>query len=304
MPTTYLFYVDESGQREYGPNISRYFALAALAVPVESWQLINTQVHALKQSYFGDPTVEIKSSWLRDPRAAEKRYLTPYPVSPEALHECVHRLYEIVDHPSLTLFATVIDKVQMQEVYPTPHDPSSLAYRLLFERLQQYLVNEGGKSYGIVVFDRIHDADFREKGYENLLANQHLRYLQKGTDFVEVSNIVEGLLFISSTVNNFIQLADLCAYNIYRQFKDHGEQWDRPNVERLPLYAHFRRVLPKLHRTSSGLVSGFGIKKYPDWSRLGLPRIDWVLARDATGDCNLVSRRSNRVREGDGLYQW
>ena len=81
MSTTYLFYIDESGHREYGSGTSRYFALCGVGIPVESWQLLNGHMHTLKQSYFGSPTVEIKSSWLRQPAAAKKHYLEPYGIT-------------------------------------------------------------------------------------------------------------------------------------------------------------------------------------------------------------------------------
>jgi hypothetical protein len=279
MPNTYLFYVDESGQREYG-RTSRYFALCGLGVPVESWQLLNNNIHTLKLSYFGTPSVEIKSVWLRQPEARKKHYLDLYSITEAKLQECITRLYEILDHPSLALFASVVDKTQMTQMYTMPQNSSSLAYRHIFERFQHFLESQDDATYGMVIFDKIHDAAFRTKGYENLLTRQHLRYLQQGTDFVQIDNIVEGLLFISSSENNFVQLADLCAYNLFRQFKDHGRQWDNPTADRWPLYSYFSRIVHQFYTGPGNVLSGFGIKKYPDHKKLGLPRINWVLAGD------------------------
>lgn len=279
MSNTYLFYIDESGQREYG-RTSRRFVLCGLSIPVTDWQLLNNDVHTLKQSYFGSPAVEIKSSWLRNPTDCKARYLNRFGITEAKLTEFVDRLYHILNRPSICLFATVIDKVQMGEKYVTPQNPSSLAYRLIFERFQQFLETRDPPCYGVVIFDRIDDANFRTKGYENLLTRQHLRYLQQGTDFVQVDNIVEGLLFIPSSENNFIQLADLCAYNVYRQFRDHGREWDQPTSERLPLYGYFERIVHRFYTGPNGLLSGYGIKKFPDYKALGLIRVDWSLAGD------------------------
>ncbi len=279
MPNTFLFYIDESGQREYGQT-SRYFVLCGLGVPVEAWQLLNNNTHALKLSYFGTPAVEIKSAWLRRPEARHKHYLGPYGITEAKLDECVTRLYQILGHPSLVLFASVVDKVQMASTYATPQNPSSLAYRHIFERFQHFLETREDATYGIVIFDKIHDATFQAKGYENLLTRQHLRYLQQGTDFVQIDNIVEGLLFIPSSENNFVQLADLCAYDIFRQFKDHGKQWDSPAADSWPLYGYFSRIIHQFYTGPGNALSGYGIKKYPDHKKLGLPRINWVLAGD------------------------
>jgi len=280
MPGTYLFYIDESGQREYGPNTSRYFVLCGVGIPIESWQLLNNNLHTLKQSYFGTPSVEIKSVWLRQPRARQKRYLGPYGLSEPQLQECVTRLYGILDHPPVVLFGSVVDKVQMQGTYAQPQSPSSLAYRHIFERFQHFLKSRHEPTYGVVVFDKIHDAVFRSKGYENLLTRQHLRYLQQGTDFVQIDNIVEGLLFIPSSENNFVQLADLCAYNLFRQFREHGKQWDSPIADRWPLYGYFGRIVHHFYTGSDDTLSGFGIKKFPDHRKLGIPRINWLLRGD------------------------
>lgn len=277
MPNTYLFYVDESGQREYG-RTTRYFALCGLGVPIDSWHMLNMSMLDLKRAYFGEPAVEIKSSWLRYPDARQKRYLDPYRISEDKLREFVERVYDdVLNHRFLVLFGVVVDKVQMREVYATPQNPSSLAYRLIFERFQHFL--ESQQSYGIVIFDRIDDTSFR-KGYENLLSRQHLRYLEQGTDFVKVENIVEGLLFIPSAVNNFVQMVDLCAYNVYRQFTEHGEKWDKPKGHTWPLYDYFRRMAHLLYRSPGGVLSGYGVKKYPDHRKLGVRQVVWELRND------------------------
>lgn len=295
MANTYLMYVDESGQREYGANTSRYFVLCALAVPVASWQLINNQMHELKLSYFGTPTVEIKSSWLRFPDSRRKRYLDPFGIHEAGLTEFVDRLYtDILDRSELVLFASVVDKIQMAQKYVAPQSPSSLAYRLLFERFQHFLETRDEASFGLVVFDKITDAASQAQGYENLLSKQHLRYLMKGTDFVPIKNIVEGLLFIPSHENNFIQLADLCAYNVFRQFKEQGSQWDDPTGYRWPMYTYFRKIAQLFYASPSGILSGRGIKKYPDHKKLGKPGIQWQRAGDAFfgWEINLMGKTS------------
>jgi len=301
MANTYLMYVDESGQREYGSKTSRYFVLCALAVPVASWQLINNQLHTLKLSYFDNPTVEVKSSWLRFPVSRKKQYLDPYGISEASLTEFVDRLYtDILDRPELVLFASVVDKVQMTQQYVSPQSPSSLAYRLVFERLQHFLETREETSHGLVVFDKITDAAFQTQGYENLLSKQHLRYLMQGTDFVQIENIVEGLLFIPSHENNFIQLADLCSYNVFRQFKEQGSQWDDPSGDSLPMYPFFKRMVHHFYTSSGGVVSGRGIKKYPDHKKLGKPGVQWRLVGDAFSGWDVYQK--GKASDGDVVF--
>ncbi|GAB4410428.1 MAG: hypothetical protein Kow00123_24050 [Anaerolineales bacterium] len=294
MPNMYLFYVDESGQREYG-RTTRYFALCGLGVPIESWHMLNLSMLNLKRAYFGKPAVEIKSSWLRYPDARQKWYLDPYQISEDKLREFVERVYdELLNHRSLSLFGVVVDKVQMQRTYAAPQNPSPLAYHLIFERFQRFLETRGEQSYGIVIFDKIDDTSFRT-GYENLLTRQHLRYLEQGTDFVKIENIVEGLLFIPSAVNNFLQMADLCAYNIYRQFADHGDVWDKPKGPTWPLYDYFRRIAHLLYKSSTGILSGYGIKKYPDHRKLGVPQVVWELCGDDDSGWTVQQRKPSEI---------
>jgi len=255
----YLFYIDESGEREYASH-ARYFVLSALGVRVDEWRSINTDVMALKRTYFQDIDVEIKSNWLRIPKERKKRYLDPYPIAEDELAEFTNKVYDILLSYNTLLIAAIVDKTQMQQRYSTPQAPSSLAYRLLFERVENFLVKQA--QHGILIFDKITELEVTKKGYENLLSRQHQRYMEKGTEYVQISQIVEGLLFIPSHENNLLQLADLCAYNTYRQFVDHGDEW-RVKRRFATKYPYFERVEGKFDRSPTGTINGYGLKLFP-----------------------------------------
>lgn len=256
----YLFYLDESGEREYESQ-GRYFVLCALGLPVNEWRALNNDVLMLKHAYFHDARVEIKSVWLRIPKEREKRYITRYHITEEDLKEFVGKLYDALLSYNITIIASVIDKKQMQDQYKQPQSPSSLAYRLLFERIELFLENRSN-SFGLILFDKITDLQVMKKGYEDLLTQQHLRYLEKGTEFVRVNRIVEGLLFVPSHENNLLQLADLCGYNIYRQFVMYGDEWNAHH-RFTSRYPYFAKIESKLDRSPAGEYLGYGIKKFP-----------------------------------------
>lgn len=235
--------------------------LCGLGVQAKDWKALNTDVLTLKQTYFDDPRVEIKSNWLRIPKERQAHYINLYRITEVELDEFVAKLYDILLSYDVTLIASVINKLQVKAQYAMPQSPSSLAYRLALERIELFLQDKTDEN-GIVIFDKITELEMRKKGYENLLARQHRRYLEKGTDFVQVSQIIEGLLFIPSFENSFIQLADLCAYNIYRQFVDHGDEWET-DQQFAHWYHYFARIEPKLRRSPKGDYAGFGIKKFP-----------------------------------------
>jgi hypothetical protein len=256
----YLFYLDESGEREYESQ-GKYFVLCALGVPTSEWRSLNNDVLMLKHTYFRDPRVEIKSTWLRIPKERQRRYLSRYSITEDELNEFVGKLYDALLSYNVTLIASVINKEQVKEQYKQPQSPSSLAYRLLFERIELFLESMQD-AFGMILFDKITDLQVMKKGYEDLLTQQHLRYLEKGTEFVRVNRIVEGLLFVQSHENNLLQLADLCGYNIYRQFVMYGDEWDAQQsfTQRYP---YFAKIEPKLHRSPQGDYAGYGLKKFP-----------------------------------------
>jgi hypothetical protein len=263
----YLFYLDESGEREYTSR-GQYFVLCALGVKVQDWKSLNGDVLTLKKTYFNNPLVEIKSNWLRIPKERSERYLDLYHITPDELNEFVQKLYDALLSYDVTLMASVVDKHRMQTKYVNPQSPSSVAYRHLIERVELFLEGLDAPDqsqrpfYGLMVFDKITELQVQRQGYENLLSRQHLRYLEKGTDYIAVNHIVEGLLFIPSAENNLLQLADLCAYNIHRQFIDHGAEWETSRGF-TNHYGYFTRIEPKLHRSASGSYRGYGIKMFP-----------------------------------------
>lgn len=180
----------------------------------------------------------------------------------EDLREFTDKVYDVLLAYDVVLIAAVIDKRAMQRQYSVPQSPSSLAYRLLFERIEMFLANSAGGDYGIVIFDKITELEVHKRGYEDLLARQHLRYVEKGTEFLSINHIVEGLLFIPSFENNLLQLADLCGYNIYRQFVDYGHEWESLK-KYVHKYPYFELIESKLYRPAAGSYAGWGIKKFP-----------------------------------------
>lgn len=256
----HLFYLDESGEREYS-SPGRYFVVCAVGVPVARWKALNSAVLQLKKTYFGDVDVEIKSSWLRNPKERQRHYIEPYKITEDVLAEFVNRLYAEFLGEDIVIVAGVVDKDGMRSKYKTPQAPSSAAYRVAIERIELYLtalVDE----YGLLIFDKITNLELKKKGYEDLLSRQHAQYLESGTDYLHIEHIVEGLLFIPSHENGLLQITDLCAYNVYRQFVLHGDEWGKPGFFE-HTYDYFARIAPRLRSSKKGTVAGYGIKKLP-----------------------------------------
>ena len=74
---------------------------------------------------------------------------------------------------------------------------------------------------------------------------------------------IGALNFADSTSSAFIQLADIVAYNTFRQFRDHGAVYDDPSAKKLDLYPQFEAILGSFDRDASGVFAGRGIAYWP-----------------------------------------
>src|SRR4030095_16884974 len=74
--------------------------------------------------------------------------------------------------------------------------------------------------------------------------------------------------FVNSAQSELIQVADVAAYNVFRQFKDHGEAWEQRDLGTLPTYAYFARLLKKFRADRNGRIQGYGVVKMPRRGRV------------------------------------
>lgn len=243
----FLFYIDDSGQVDYNPKASEYFVYNALGFDSSKWNEINQQVVELKQKVFETPNselLEIKSNWIRIPKEREKRWYLKK-LAGEELKELSIGLLDIILNNDVTMIATVINKNNMLKEYgQKAYHPNIYAMELLLERVSLFMnENYSGKQAMII-------ADKCSNDIESLLNKNHVdhRNNHNGYSWKNLSNIIENLLFVDSKYSNFIQLTDLCAYNIFRAFKDKD-----------PEYEFFRKILCKYNADKNGCLLNYGI---------------------------------------------
>jgi hypothetical protein len=263
-------YIDDSGTKEYATKPeeydsrrgnSRFFVFCgALLTTGEAGHLTNNIVQ-LKLAYFGEETVEIKSNWLRIPHERKRHYLDPFGLSEAQLTEFVDRYYEVVTAAPLAFIAAVVDKLHVQETYPKPHYAPAIAYELVMQRVQ----NELPTGSVAVIIDDMSGATPKGNQYKANLKMQHLKLrkygsgLKRGFDFPCLSS----QKFVNSASSQIIQVADVAAYNVHRQFMQYGEQWEQSGVGTLSMYEHFEKITGKFRRDAEGRVQGYGIVKFP-----------------------------------------
>lgn len=255
-------YIDDSGEKEYGDRTSRHFVYGGLLVASEDEAAIEGAIRAAKIRVFGREDVELKSNWVRVPKERERRYLRPFGITAEELDDCVEALYSIFDDPRVSLLASVIDKRLMRERYgERAYYPSSYGYRLLLQRVQRHCAALG--RVGSVTIDDMSGASPANNQWRDLLKAEHRRLKRDGCDHTKLrfDNITESLRFADSSRFHLLQAADFVAYNVLRQFRNYGEDWDAGPTCRV--YQPFARMLPRFLASRERVFDGYGIVKFP-----------------------------------------
>jgi hypothetical protein len=275
---THGLYLDDSGTKEYssvsqyGSANTRYFVFAGPLISASEARRLTATIRQLKLQIFRTEEVEIKSNWLRLDHEREKRYLRRYGLSEPKLSAFVESFYGAILHTDLVLLAGVVDKVHMRQVYgDSAWYPPAIAYEVFIQRAQQE-VSHGPAAPGSfsVVIDDMSGATPKGNQYRDNLRRHHHQLKKTGSSLRKGMTFpgLEDILFVNSRRSHLIQAADIVAYNVFRQFRDHGERWEEEGLASLPTYDWFLRLAAKFRQGPSGRLQGFGVVKVPLLNRV------------------------------------
>lgn len=265
---THALYIDESGTKEYsdekikyGRGRSRLFVFGGVLVTIEAAGTLSRKIIEAKLNYFGSDSVEIKSTWLRNPRERRDRYLDKYSISEKELKTFVKSYYEIAIDTELTLLASIVDKQHVQEKYSVPWYAPAIAYEILLQRLQ---LSVSGRAT-VIIDDMMGKTPLGNPYKRNLI--RHHKQLRKSGSRLIPGFTFDCLLpkphFSDSSNSHIIQLADVVAYNVHRQFRDHGEEWETKGLTNLPTYDYFDKIASKFRMGTGKRIQGYGVVKFP-----------------------------------------
>lgn len=264
-------FIDDSGNKEYksdnhlyGRNTcSRHFVLGGVLMTNDATTQLSDRIIDVKRRHFGTDNVEVKSSWLRHPKAKQEHYLDPFGITDNALIAFVEDWYAAVLSTDLLFIAAVVDKIHMDEKYrERKHYPMGVAYDCLIQRVQQEI---GRRGIVNVTMDDMTGKSPAGNNHKDMLARQHRRFVRNGSSLLagmRFDCLGPRLRFMSSAVSHMVQVADIAAYNVFRQFTDYGEEWEQ-GLDSLPTYEYFRRLSQKFRMGPNGEISGYGVVKFP-----------------------------------------
>jgi hypothetical protein len=266
----YSLYIDDSGTKEYATagqaygrdgGKSRYFVFGGMLIRTDLAGPFFRQIADLKQRVFGTSNVEIKSNWLRIPHERERRYKTPYGVTDGVLTGFVSEYYALIGAADLQLLAAVVDKQHMQDTYANPWYAPAAAYEALMQRVVQEVRHPDTVS---VYVDDMMGATPLGSQYKDNLKRHHQSLRTRGSTLLRQLDFrpLGDLAFVNSANSHPVQVADIVAYNVYRQFLEHGEAWEEDS-EQLPTYEWFLRLGGKFRQGPDNRIQGFGVVKFP-----------------------------------------
>lgn len=267
---THKLFIDDSGNKDYSrdgvyrPSGGRtpYFVFGGLLVTPGAAGMIDVEMRALKVLTFGTPDVEIKAHWLRRREERTKRYLDKYGVSPQNLKRFTEATYEVIREADCQLVACAVNKAEVQRLYrDRAYYAPAIAYDCLLQRAQQEMASCAGEVH--VTIDSMTGATPAGNQHLDLLRKQHEALKKRGSTIRRGMPLdrIGGIAFRDSERDERLQLADLVAYAVYRQFVDHGSDWEDPSKP-LPTYEYLDRIAPKF-RNDRGRIQGYGIVKFP-----------------------------------------
>lgn len=259
-PYAYSFTVTPPERNEDNLNFWRgnYFVLAGIHISNKSMSIINPEIDKLKIDFFGSKEVEIKSEWLRVPQKRKKNYLDPFNKTEEELkgfvETCWYPLFEKYQ-VEIQIQAFVIDK-RFYNKKREKVTPFQELVQVLLDRVELHPNCEC-----TIVFDQM-DADIRSQKHKH---GEILSISKKKVDlgsWHEKYSHTE-VRFEKSHHSNFLQLADTVAYNVFRQFVEHGDSWEVAGTGELEKYAFFSKITKNFY-SKNRKVAGFGLVKIPD----------------------------------------
>jgi hypothetical protein len=194
---------------------------------------------------------EVKSNWVRVPKErAQRRFLSE--LTPEELTGLVDLyLAQLTYHPCHA-FAVVVDKRCLRD-FMDEEKLHRKAYELLVERVEWFMRQGHSRHRALMVVDNT------SREMNRSLAMKHSYFQREGTSAnLRIGHIVEMPMFVESNLSNGVQLADLCAYNVYHAFRYSDLD-----------YPYFRRMEPCLYSAPGRAPNCIeGLKVFPDDSPL------------------------------------
>lgn len=245
----YFLYVDSSGQTAIKRTRQNngFYILSGVIVHEKNWRKVEESITAIKQEMFPelDPTqweLHAHDIWNdHDLFRDEKMQLNFI-----KKQEIFSKVLELIRDSDITLLNVVIFKDLMQDLPDTPKTMES-SWTLITERFEHFLKRQLPETNNGLFF-----VDSSQKTPESEIKNVIWNLVRNGSPRQRIKHVLEDPIFTRSHLRNLIQLADMIAYVVHKNYRGDSKfkEW-------------FEKLKPKMYQPS-GALFGFGIKEFPD----------------------------------------
>ena len=261
-------YIDESGDttalQQNGSNI---LALTGCIIDEKNKRDIESQLRKIKQKYYQNPDIEIKSNYLRyaNPKITDPEKFSPIKLYDQQQYDLLQlEIQDFLKTIPVGLISVVVDKSGYWTKYPA-QNPYHAAYIFLMERFQTFLLYKD--ALGICIIDPREGRVVDKRNIDKELNDVHrLLQWEKGGFWKPCERIIEKVLFSDSSLTIGIQIADLYCYPFYHVFqynKKKGEYEWFDNISFPKLYYH-STVISSTNKSQLGpQIDGTGLKFFP-----------------------------------------
>lgn len=249
-------YIDESGDTiPLRQNGKKFLVLTGCVFHESKIQKIENYFRKIKQKYYQNYEIEIKSNFLRYANPDLKQSSPLKLKSREKYDELEKDISNFSKTINCVLFAIVVHKKAYWKKFPA-QNPYDTAYMLLLEQFEKYL--DENKSLGICIIDP-REGQVEKHFIGDELTKIHNKMRFEKTDFGEkCPRVIEKLLFSQSDKTIGIQIADLFCYPIFHIFEYN---------KKIKEYWRFDELTMKKLYTKNGRFEEFGLKFYPQDSK-------------------------------------
>ncbi len=244
----HLCFVDESGTPAKPGRPQGYFVVAGLVVPEERWHDIRCKFVGLKRrkQYRG----EVKWRFFAPSNGDADNPMQDW--SQDDKDDFRREIFTIITaQKSVKIIAGVCDASVAYRLanVNAQDDIYFLTYKVVTERFQyllQDLSKESGRfTSGVVI------ADHRNKGEDKRMREQHERLVRESSQYTSTyGNFIESIFLSPSHMSIGIQLADMAAGAIWRNFSHGDGRW-------------LDMVKPAFRTGPNSKIDGFGIARFP-----------------------------------------
>lgn len=254
-----MIFVDECG---YQPNWSeeraireqRFHVVSAVAIQSSNLHEIYTAIRSgIAQLNLPETKAEVLGKG-QEIKASQIDRGEGFWGKNQDLRDRVRKIH--IDLELVTYFVVCVDKKAHKQQYSKPEDPSSLALRFLFERLQGFLQAENQVGYILIDLNKRQEAAQRGllnwlllRGSTGIAVNRFYGSLYEWK--LQMSNIIE-IHFGDSKYSLGLQVADFVARHAY--------SWRKSNKD--PNYPGWRFIEPRLYKYPG--YQRWGYKEFPE----------------------------------------